>query len=104
MARVLSYAKEFGYTKYTSTLQEAWRLSISGLLPICANCKKVRDDKGYWRQVEQYISEHTGASFSHAICPECVRILYPGIADAVLGKKGSRTRQRKPNSGQNLTA
>lgn len=52
---------------------------LSGLLPICANCKKVRDDKGYWKQIEEYISEHSDADFSHGICPECLVKLYPGI-------------------------
>jgi PAS domain-containing protein len=50
---------------------------LSGLLPICANCKKIRDDKGYWRQIEAYIRDHSEADFSHGICPECVKKLYP---------------------------
>jgi DNA-binding FadR family transcriptional regulator len=57
---------------------------LSGLLPICANCKKIRDDKGYWKQVETFISEHSEAIFSHGICPECVRKHYPDLADDVL--------------------
>jgi sigma-B regulation protein RsbU (phosphoserine phosphatase) len=44
---------------------------LGGLLPICAYCKKVRDDRNYWQQVESYITEHSGARFSHSICPEC---------------------------------
>ncbi len=44
---------------------------LSGLIPICAWCKRVRDDEGYWKQVELYISEHSEAEFTHAICPEC---------------------------------
>ena len=52
---------------------------LSGLLPICASCKKIRDDKGYWNQLEQYFSDHTYVGFSHGICPECVETLYPGI-------------------------
>jgi len=44
---------------------------LTGLIPICAWCKRVRDDEGYWKQVELYISEHSEASFTHAICPEC---------------------------------
>jgi PAS domain S-box-containing protein len=51
---------------------------LSGFLPICASCKKIRDDQGYWRQVEEYIGEHSEAEFSHSICPECARKLYPG--------------------------
>ncbi|MEW6601584.1 MAG: PAS domain-containing protein [Nitrospirota bacterium] len=50
---------------------------LSGLLPICANCKKIRDDKGCWRQIDEYISEHSEAEFSHGICPECVKKIYP---------------------------
>lgn len=50
---------------------------LSGLLPICSSCKKIRDDKGYWNQIERYIAEHSEAEFSHGICPECVRKLYP---------------------------
>jgi sigma-B regulation protein RsbU (phosphoserine phosphatase) len=50
---------------------------LSGLLPICSSCKKIRDDKGYWNQIEQYIAEHSEAEFSHGICPDCVRKLYP---------------------------
>jgi len=51
--------------------------TLSGLLPICANCKKIRDDKGYWNQIEAYIRDHSEADFSHSICPECVKKLYP---------------------------
>ena len=50
--------------------------TLSGLLPICAHCKKIRDDKGYWQQVEIYIEEHTEAEFSHGLCPKCVKTLY----------------------------
>lgn len=50
---------------------------LQGLLPICASCKKIRDDKGYWNQIEQYISSHSSAEFSHAICPDCAKALYP---------------------------
>jgi len=45
--------------------------TLSGLLPICASCKKIRDDKGYWNQLEAYIVHHTEATFTHGICPEC---------------------------------
>ncbi|MBI5464154.1 MAG: PAS domain S-box protein, partial [Ignavibacteriales bacterium] len=52
--------------------------ALSGMLPICANCKKIRDDKGYWNQIEKYIMEHSEALFSHGICPDCMKELYPG--------------------------
>jgi hypothetical protein len=54
--------------------------TLSGLLPICASCKKVRDDQGYWQQIENYISAHSQAEFTHGICPECTRRLYPDFA------------------------
>jgi len=52
---------------------------LSGLLPICASCKKIRDDKGYWTQVEKFIMIHSEATFSHGVCPDCARKLYPDI-------------------------
>lgn len=53
--------------------------TLSGLLPICASCKKIRDDQGYWNQVEIYIRDRSDAHFTHSICPECVQKLYPDI-------------------------
>ncbi len=53
--------------------------TLRGFLPICASCKKIRDDKGYWNQIEEYISAHSDAQFSHGICPDCARKLYPDI-------------------------
>jgi len=50
--------------------------TINGLLPICASCKKIRDDKGYWEQIEKYVEEHSDAQFSHGICPQCADKLY----------------------------
>jgi len=50
---------------------------LSGLLPICSHCKKIRDDNGYWKQIEHYIYEHSEAEFSHSICQECARKYYP---------------------------
>jgi len=52
---------------------------LSGLLPICASCKRIRDDQGYWQQIEAYIRDHSEADFSHGICPECARKLYPEL-------------------------
>jgi PAS domain-containing protein len=54
--------------------------TLSGLLPICASCKKIRDDQGYWRTVEKFISDRSGAQFSHGLCDDCVRKLYPDLA------------------------
>jgi len=55
--------------------------SLSGLLPICSGCKKIRDDKGYWNQVESYIQKHTQATFSHGMCPDCIRKFYPELEE-----------------------
>ena len=67
--------------KLIRELQEALASvkQLSGMLPICASCKKIRDDKGYWNQVEVYIRDHSEAEFSHGICPECKEKLYPGL-------------------------
>ncbi|MCP4351785.1 MAG: response regulator [Desulfobacterales bacterium] len=53
--------------------------TLNGLLPICASCKKIRNDKGYWEQVETYIENHTDVRFSHGVCPDCSRRLYPEL-------------------------
>jgi hypothetical protein len=50
---------------------------LRGFLPICASCKRIRDDEGYWTQIETYIRNHSEADFSHGICPECAKKLYP---------------------------
>jgi PAS domain S-box-containing protein len=65
--------------KLIKELQEALKSikTLRGLLPICASCKKIRDDKGYWNGLETYIHQHTEAEFTHGICPECMRKLYP---------------------------
>jgi len=66
---------------------------LSGLLPICSACKKIRDDQGYWNQIDHYIAEHAKVQFSHSICPDCAESLYPDIA---LYYDGAH---RKPFSG-----
>ncbi len=53
--------------------------TLRGIIPICSSCKKIRDDEGYWHQVEVYIRDHSEAEFSHGICPECAKKLYPEI-------------------------
>jgi len=54
---------------------------LRGFIPICASCKKIRDDRGYWQQVEEYIRDHSEAQFSHSICPSCAQKLYPELHD-----------------------
>lgn len=53
--------------------------TLSGFIPICSSCKKIRDDKGFWNQLELYLIEHSEAEFSHSICPDCIKKLYPGL-------------------------
>jgi len=55
--------------------------TLRGIVPICASCKKIRDDRGYWNQVEAYVSQHSEARFSHGLCPECIANLYPELTD-----------------------
>lgn len=55
--------------------------TLQGIIPICSFCKKIRNDKGYWDQVEEYIRKHSQAEFSHGICPECMRTHYPEYDD-----------------------
>lgn len=54
------------------------------MLPICSYCKKIRDDKGYWDEVESYISEHSDTTFSHGICPTCLKTNFPDLADDIM--------------------
>lgn len=67
--------------KLIAELQDALKKvkKLSGLLPICSSCKKIRNDGGYWDQVEEYIRKHSEAEFTHSICPECVQKLYPDL-------------------------
>jgi PAS domain S-box-containing protein len=60
--------------------------TLQGLIPICSNCKKIRDDKGFWNQVEGYIMKHSDASFTHGVCPDCETKLYGDINDTTLEK------------------
>jgi len=53
--------------------------TLRGFLPICAKCQKIRDDEGYWQRIESYFNEHSDVKFTHSLCPDCVRVLYPDI-------------------------
>lgn len=53
--------------------------TLHGLLPICAHCKGIRDDKGYWQRVENYVQEHSEATFTHGICPTCIKTHLPDL-------------------------
>jgi len=79
MVRILSAERE--RDQLIIKLQEAMAKikTLSGLLPICMHCKKIRDDKGYWNQIESYLHEHSDAEFSHSICQECAKKYYPDM-------------------------
>jgi len=53
--------------------------TLSRLLPICASCKKIRDDEGYWSQIDSYLAAHSGFFFSHSLCPDCAKKIYPDL-------------------------
>ncbi len=72
--------------------------TLRGIVPICANCKKIRDDQGYWSQVEAYVQKHSGATFTHGICPDCLVRFYPEVAEEVLRKTAIQERER-PHRG-----
>ena len=63
--------------------------TLDGLVPICAHCKKIRDDKGYWNQLEKYIVDHTDAKLTHGLCPDCAELYFPGIAVKGSGERGN---------------
>lgn len=69
--------------------------TLSGLLPICAYCKKIRNDEGYWNQIEHYIKEHSDATFSHGICPECTKSHYPEIFQKL--QEGKNEQENRKN-------
>ena len=66
-------------TELKKALQEVKQLK--GFIPICASCKKIRNDRGFWEQVESYISKHSDATFSHGVCPECMETLYSELEE-----------------------
>lgn len=85
---IFSYALESSRDRFYSELLEekvsledtlARIKTLRGLLPICTRCKKVRDDKGYWQQIECFVDEHSEAEFSHGVCPKCAIRFYPDL-------------------------
>jgi putative methionine-R-sulfoxide reductase with GAF domain len=64
--------------------------TLGGLLPICSSCKKIRDDKGYWNQIELFIRDHSEANFTHGMCPECSEKMFPGMQSLMAAKAKSK--------------
>jgi len=81
--------------------------TLRGLIPMCAWCRKIRDDKGYWKKVETYIEEQTGAAFTHGICPKCMQTINPGLFERLMRENpeilqdqdSSTDRQNAPSEG-----
>jgi hypothetical protein len=65
--------------------------TLSGMLPICASCKKIRDDQGRWEGLETYVEAHSEAAFSHSLCPECVKQYYPEFASEAINSEHRTT-------------
>jgi len=88
--RISTFVKRRGAEKARERaqeeLQEALTKILGGFLPICSNCKRIRDDGSQWVQVETYIRDHTDVEFSHSICPACMKELYPGMGKRQMGK------------------
>jgi hypothetical protein len=70
--------------------------TLKGLIPICSSCKKVRDDQGYWTQLETYLAQHSDAEFSHGLCLDCLRKLYPELS----GEVEARLAESRPSPGR----
>ncbi|MDG2174705.1 MAG: hypothetical protein P8M72_01000 [Gammaproteobacteria bacterium] len=89
------YMAVIGSAYYYRTRYQAYKAiaeveTLSGMLPICASCKKVRDDQGYYQQIENYISARSTVEFTHSICPKCIEDLYPEMdipADELIGSE-----------------
>ena len=64
--------------------------TLRGLIPICSSCKSIRDDKGTWNRIESYIAEHSEAEFTHSYCNDCLRKLYPDLADGMIAELEAR--------------
>lgn len=75
----------------TEHLEKALRdvKTLSGLIPICSNCKKIRDDNGYWEAIEEFVKNHSEVAFSHGLCPECADKLY-GEQDWYIKRKNTK--------------
>jgi CheY-like chemotaxis protein len=73
--------REAELQRSNAELQQALRevKVLKGLVPICASCKKIRNDQGFWQQLEEYIQQHSEAEFSHGLCTPCIKKLYPGV-------------------------
>ena len=77
--------------------------ALSGLLPICGNCKNIRDDEGYWNSIESYMGDHADVEFTHSLCPECIKSLYPEMADEILSEMKAQQTTSSHRTAHNPT-
>lgn len=83
-ARIVCLTRELRARNAELVVALAKVKSLHGLLPICAGCKKIRDDQGYWSQVEVYVEQHSSATFTHGVCPHCVKKYFPDLGEDTL--------------------
>lgn len=86
LARQVMVQMEYRQTSYELAQALADVKRLSGMLPICGHCKNIRDDEGYWKSVEDYISNHSAVGFSHGICPSCIQSQYPEMYQLLQAK------------------
>jgi hypothetical protein len=77
-AHISLMAEEKQSQKYLNEIK-----TLQGILPICSNCKRIRNDEGIWNRLESYITQHSEAEFTHGVCPDCIKELYPDLADGI---------------------
>lgn len=79
--------------RLTESLEQVKKLT--GLIPICASCKKIRDDEGYWLQVEEYLEAHSEAQFTHGMCPSCMKEMYPDVYKQMEASRAKREQDNR---------
>jgi len=93
--RLPSWGKDSPISFDESTMETLAQIkTLSGVVPICSHCKKIRDDEGYWNQFEAFVASHTEARVTHGICPECMAKLYPEYVD----KPGEAESKKQPGA------
>jgi len=96
---VARFADQAALRQLNAELQKALDevKTLQGILPICSNCRKVRDDEGYWQEVEVYIERHSAVEFSHGLCEHCSRELYPREYEALMRRKAQQNGAALPD-------
>ena len=100
LIRSIRYAIE--RQKLTARLEKSLKeiKTLQGLLPMCAWCRNIRDDKGYWKSLEAYIHEHTDAAFTHGICPKCLEKVAPKLYEEIQRENPDLLEQKRTQDEQ----